>query len=263
MVDLATPTSQRRILLQKENIVTHDRTWSPGRLQPPQQRESQPYGVYLGEYEQYLQGLQHMKRLHLTLTRRDPARAAPVTVSRGVHRALPQKFLDELRGEHPAYAAPVIMANSLEMPKISFGSIACLTTGSSAFATSVQGDWLSSQASESVAADSTPTPSETGEEASSPSNPRGAATRRAARRRQRAARKLRKLETRRKVAELTAQVGRATLAVSKVNAALNKRERAQSLPPRPDAVVGVKLSSRMRRHARRAAARDSARAETD
>jgi hypothetical protein len=51
----------KHVLLQKETLVTHDKTWLPARLQPPRQTDGVPYGVYLAAYEQYLHALRYMK----------------------------------------------------------------------------------------------------------------------------------------------------------------------------------------------------------
>lgn len=78
---LSKPTSQplKRILLQKENLQTFDKTWLPGRLSPPApplpslsaESYEEGYQVYLSCYKRYLHALQHMKREHLALTRYD------------------------------------------------------------------------------------------------------------------------------------------------------------------------------------------------
>lgn len=64
----------KHILLQKENLVTHDRTWLPARLQPPKLADGVPYSAYLLQYEQYLDALQYMKSRFLETRRFDPSR---------------------------------------------------------------------------------------------------------------------------------------------------------------------------------------------
>lgn len=68
----------KHILLQKENLVTHDKTWLPARLQPPKLSDGVPYGVYLVEYEQYLHALQYMKGRYLEGRRFDLQRRPTV-----------------------------------------------------------------------------------------------------------------------------------------------------------------------------------------
>jgi hypothetical protein len=84
---MATPRSRppdgvKRVLLQKENLQTFDKTWLPARLQPPKLEPGTPYAVYLSEYESYLFALQHMKAVHLRCTARDPSRAPAVSIRR-------------------------------------------------------------------------------------------------------------------------------------------------------------------------------------
>jgi len=63
--------------------VTHDKTWLPARLQPPKLSDGVPYSVYLVQYEQYLDALQHMKRRFLETRRFDPKKLRPVVPSLG------------------------------------------------------------------------------------------------------------------------------------------------------------------------------------
>jgi hypothetical protein len=67
-------TPSKHILLQKENLVTHDKTWLPARLQPPRLTEEKLYPDYLAEYEQYLVALQHMKAVFLATRRADESK---------------------------------------------------------------------------------------------------------------------------------------------------------------------------------------------
>jgi len=137
----------RRILLQKENLSTFDKTWLPSRLQPPKQSPDFPYSVYLAEYEQYLFALQSMKAVHLRLTRRDPRLAPAVQASRAAISLLaPEPFaaLKQAIGfESPAYhgAEPLARMGSnaaipllqLERASLTFGSLSpCLGTPSMA-----------------------------------------------------------------------------------------------------------------------------------
>jgi hypothetical protein len=68
----------KHILLQKENLVTHDKTWLPARLQPPKLTDTMPYGVYLQQYEQYLHALQYMKGRFLESRRFDVSKRLAV-----------------------------------------------------------------------------------------------------------------------------------------------------------------------------------------
>jgi len=88
----------KRVLLQKENLQTFDKTWLPARLQAPLNVVEKPYCVYLAEYQEYLHALQDMKRVHLALTRRDPRRSPGIQVTSGVDLYVPPSMKEALEG---------------------------------------------------------------------------------------------------------------------------------------------------------------------
>lgn len=126
----ASPSSPvKRVFLQKETLQTFDKTWLPARLQPPKLSEETPYSAYLAEYEQYLHALQHMKGVHLKLTRRDPARAPAIAVGRSQVGKLPKEVLEYIRTpqQHSLQESLQVAWKTIaSVPAIQFGSLAVL-----------------------------------------------------------------------------------------------------------------------------------------
>jgi len=251
----AAPLSQtKKILLQKETLQTFDKTWLPARVQPPRVDQYTNYGSYLAAYEQYLVALQHMKNVHLKLTRRDPIRAATFTTSRPLAANFPRACGDAA-WNLPAGQWAERIKDAQTVPALVFGSTAMLPASSPPATASSA--WTTTSASES-AESRAPTPT-----AGSPgTSGTSKASRRAARRRQQRARKARNLE--RSTQRLNAQTEhvQAERALARALAPSRKAEKARESVPSAAPRRGKHLSpSATRRLAARAAARAEAAAQ--
>jgi len=207
------------------------------------------YSSYLAEYEQYLLALQHMRRLHLSVTRRDPARAAPFTVSRATAKSIPPAIAMAAAQFQGANLTKALDSLGMQAT-IQFGSLACLPSGTTAFGSSV-GTWETISADTDRSGAATPTQGQS----TTPSPPDSRKARqKAAKRRQRKARLLRKKEARSAALATAASEKRAELDLNKASEELRsfkevvskrsarRQKRAQALAARASAPASVGTS---------------------